>query len=99
MIINSIVTLNLNQNTGVVVEAFPYGGKTLYHVHYVDHDTGKLMVCPDTRCKGEHTCPIHGSNVEVAREMTRHDLLFFVREGMLDKSLLRKAIDSGANVK
>jgi hypothetical protein len=63
----------------------------LYHVHYIDSHTGKLMVCPDyDRCKHEHTCPIHGDNcgVEQLKPFSEHDLEHFVQEGMVAKELL-----------
>src|SRR5262245_36225034 len=46
-----------------VTEQFKHGDETLLHAHYVDLDTGQLMKCPDKRCSGEHTCPIHGRNI------------------------------------
>lgn len=62
----------------------------LYHVHYIDSHTGKLMECPDSRCKGEHTCPIHGQNcwIEQIEELPERDLKFFIEEGLIAQELV-----------
>ena len=70
------------------------GEPRLYHVHYIDSQTGRLMVCPDeARCKNEHTCPIHGSNcwAEQIEQLPERDIKFFVEEGLLAKELVGTA--------
>lgn len=82
---------------GQVREIFDYwrpkeqGEQKLYHVHYIDSKTGKLMVCPDeARCKNEHTCPIHGQNCwkEQIEELPERDLKFFIAEGLIAQELV-----------
>jgi len=82
---------------GKIVEIFEYWrpsrlGHTpeqlLYHVRYLDLKTGLPMECPDKRCKGEHTCPIHGANVpaEVIKPVPDRDLAFYRSEGLIRES-------------
>lgn len=93
--VNDVVVFNANSSRvgrwGVVVETFMSGRDTYYHVRYIDHKTGLLMVCPDAeRCKYAHTCPIHGDNVKWSAIdlASKHDKEFYVREGLLDWSLV-----------
>ena len=90
--INDVVLTGIDNRLGVVTEHFAHGGETLMHVHRVDIMTGKLFVCPDNRCRGEHTCPIHGDNVRTARQMSENDMAFYVKEGLLDKELMKSAL-------
>lgn len=88
----SIVSINGSSQYGVVKESFAHGGRTLYHVHYIDPMNGRLVKCPDPRCHGEHTCPIHGSNLteDQIEPFTQADIDLLVQEGMIDRRLLRK---------
>jgi hypothetical protein len=65
-------------------------GKQLYHVHYVDPHTGRLKACPDPRCHGEYTCPIHGENrlASELRALSPDQLATFVKEGLLHSDLI-----------
>lgn len=60
--------------------------QVLYHVHYFDSKTGRLMYCPDfARCHHRHTCPIHGDNVwaEDIAPLPEPDLEFYRAEGLI----------------
>jgi hypothetical protein len=59
-----------------ITEQFEHCGRTLFHAHYIDTETGRPMACPDRRCNGEHTCPIHGSNITAseATPISAHDI-------------------------
>jgi len=92
--LDMIVSLHLGQRYGVVRETFELGRRLLFHVHYIDSQTGKLMVCPDSRCNSNnHTCPIHGSNETEDRltKFTDRDIQFYVNEGMIDPELAEAA--------
>jgi hypothetical protein len=86
-----IVSLHHGQRYGVVQTPFQHGRRTLFPVHYIDPDTGKLMVCPDhERCGSTgHACPIHGANCteDHLSKWTKQDVEFYVSEGMLDQEL------------
>ena len=86
-----VVSIKASSRYGVVKESFVHGRQTLYHVHYIDPNTGRLMECPDSRCHGEHTCPIHGSNCteESMVPFTKADIEIYVQEGMIDTELLQ----------
>lgn len=92
--VGTIVSIQ-GSHLGKVVEVFDYwrpapAEAKLHHVHYIDTKTGKLYVCPDSRCKGEHTCPIHGANcwAEQLTVLPQKDLDFYVKEGMIAKEIL-----------
>ena len=89
--IGAIVSVQDSRRYGVVKESFAYGRHTLYHIHYIDPNTGRLMNCPDSRCHGEHTCPIHGSNCteESMMPFSRTDIESYINDGMIDPELLR----------
>lgn len=89
--IGSIVSVRDGSRYGVVKESFVQGRRTYYHVHYIDPDTGNVMKCPDSRCHGEHTCPIHGQNSTEDQMVpfTKADIRFYVQEGMIDPELVR----------
>lgn len=58
----------------------------LYHVHYIDPNTGSLMACPDKRPHNDpFSCPICGTNVfiEDMREFSERDLEFYRKMGMI----------------
>ena len=70
----------------------------LYNVRYIDNKTGKLMVCPDSRCGASKTggtanqgCPICRRNLwsDELSVLNARDLKYYVNEGMIDKSLLK----------
>ena len=86
-----VVSIKASNRYGVVKESFPHGRQTLHHIHYIDPNTGRLMECPDFRCHGEHTCPIHGSNCTEDRMVpfTKADIEFHIKEGMIDPELLQ----------
>lgn len=86
-----IVSVRDGSRYGVVKETFDHGGRTLHHIHYIDSTTGKLMQCPDSRCHGERTCPIHGQNSTKSHivTFTQADIELFAEEGMIDSELLR----------
>ena len=86
-----VVSVQDSRRYGIVKASFPHGTRTLYHIHYIDPNTGRLMECPDTRCHGEHTCPIHGSNCteESMVPFTKADIEVYVQEGMIDPELLQ----------
>jgi len=89
--LGSIVSIKASSRYGVVKESFVYGERTLFHVHYIDSTTGRLMACPDSRCHGEHTCPIHGQNCTEAQlvAFSQTDIQYVVREGMIATELVR----------
>lgn len=89
--VGSIVSIKASSRYGRVKETFVHGERTLFHVHYIDSTTGKLMACPDSRCHGEHTCPIHGQNCTEAQlvPFPQADIQYYVREGMIAPELLR----------
>jgi hypothetical protein len=80
---------------GEITEIFSFirGGsmQPLHHLHTIDHNTGLKRVCPDSRCHGEHTCPIHGTNewANGLKPLPEHDLKYFVKEGMISKQYLK----------
>jgi hypothetical protein len=91
MNLNDVVTVNGGSRLAVLVERFDYGGKQLFHARYIDTKTGKMMKCPDPRCAGAHTCPIHGTNIERANVVPEHDLKFYNKNGMLGRGILERA--------
>ena len=88
--IGAIVSVQDSTRYGMVKESFAHGRHTLYHVHYIDPNTGRLMNCPDSRCHGEHTCPIHGQNCteESMVPFTKADIELCIQEGMIAPELL-----------
>ena len=89
--VGMIVMVENGDRYGVVKESFDHGGQKLFHVHYIDPDTGKLIHCPDPRCQGEHTCPIHGTNCteDQIGPFTPAEIESFVQDGLIDRELLR----------
>jgi hypothetical protein len=89
--VGSIVSIKPGTRYGLVKESFVHGERRLFNVHYIDSMTGKLMKCPDSRCDGGRTCPIHGQNCTEAQlvQFTQADIGCFVQEGMIDPELLR----------
>lgn len=88
--VGSIVSIKANSRYGLVKESFVHGDRPLFHVHYISPQTGKLMTCPDSRCHGQHTCPIHGQNCTEAQlvPFTQTEITYFVQEGMIAPELL-----------
>lgn len=89
--VGMIVMVERGDRYGVVKESFDHCGQTLYHVHYIDPNTGKLIRCPDPRCQGEHTCTIHGTNSteDQIGPFSSAEIEWLVQEGFLDRELLR----------
>lgn len=63
----------------------------LHNVRYVDNQTGKTQVCPDSRCDGHREptakgCPICSTNVwfEQIRPLTQAEIDFFRKEDFLN---------------
>lgn len=83
---------------GEVTEIFPFyrtghmANQLLHHVHAIDAKTGRKVACPDKRCKGEHTCPVHGWNrwADEIRVLNKKDLKQHIQFGLLDKSYTPK---------
>ena len=88
--VGNIVSIKASSRYGLVKESFVHGERAMFHVHYIDPQTGKLMTCPDSRCHGQHTCPIHGQNCTEAQlvPLTQVEITHFVQEGMIDPELL-----------
>lgn len=61
--LGTLVSLGVTGTFAEIVEVFQHGDGQLYHAHYIDFQTGERMKCPDMRCNGGHTCPIHGRNI------------------------------------
>jgi hypothetical protein len=62
----------------------------LYRVRYINSETGKLLVCPDRRCRGENVaCPICSRHAwhEQLTPLSERDMAFYVAEGLIDQSL------------
>ena len=78
---------------GQIREIFDHGDRKLYHIHRIDTVSGKLKICLDGRCRGEHTCPIHGTNVEADAIdlLPSRDIEFYIREGVLDRTFVKEA--------
>ena len=89
--VGSFVLLKASSQYGLVKESFVHGDRAMFHVHYIDPHTGKPMTCPDTRCHGERTCPIHGQNCTEVQlvPLTQAEIKHFVQEGLIDPELLR----------
>jgi hypothetical protein len=83
--IGTLVSSGISNTFCEVTEIFPHGGETLYHCHYVDLETGLPKECPDSRCHGEHTCPIHGRNERAAdlKIVSENDISGYQQHGML----------------
>jgi len=64
--IGDTVAVGIDARICVITEEFALGSETLFHAHLVDLLTGEKLKCPDERCHGEHTCPIHGRNVRAS---------------------------------
>lgn len=61
--LGSLVAVGVSGTFAEIAEVFQHGADQLYHLHYIDFESGERMKCPDMRCNGGHTCPIHGRNV------------------------------------
>jgi hypothetical protein len=86
--VGTLVTIRNNVSFAVITEVFNYGDKTLYHCHYLSK-AGRKLRCLDKRCHGEHTCPIHGANVE-RKDLTVlpiRDVEFYESEGLISPKL------------
>lgn len=87
--LNQIVSLPMSARFAVVAEIFDNGPEKLAHVHYLAITTGELMKCPDPHCHGEHTCPIHGRNIQVERlsPIDSEDAEFYWKEGLISDGI------------
>jgi len=76
MKVGDTVSVGIDARISVITEEFAHGDETLFHAHYVDLMTGEKLRCPDKRCHGEHTCPIHGRNIRAtdARIVSQSDI-------------------------
>lgn len=92
MKIGDRVCFGVDGRYGRIVRMRPYWRtqtkqeETLYDVRYYDPKTGKLMRCPDERCKGENEhCPICGRNLwaDELRPINSTDLKFYKAEGLI----------------
>ena len=79
--IGSIVSIKPGSRYGLVKESFVHGERMLFNIHYIDSMTGKLMKCPDSRCDGGRTCPIHGQNCTESQlvPFTQADIEYLVK--------------------
>mgnify|MGYP000847085993 FL=1 len=96
--VGTIVSIKASSRYGLVKESFVHGDRAMFHVHYIDPQTGKLMTCPDSRCHGQHTCPIHGQNCTEAQlvPFTHDEIKHFIQEGMIDAELLTRTPPIGS---
>lgn len=85
--IGDIVAATNFSRLAVVRRLWECGGRKLASLHWIDSETGNLLVCPDfARCQhNDTTCPIHGVSVDLDQVavMSVRDLEFYENEGAL----------------
>lgn len=90
--VNDLVVVGDGCHLAVITKKFQDGEHWLHHAHYLDIATGSLMKCPDKRCKGDHTCPVHGMNVHAARKVTPRDAKIYLKDGLISRSIAALAL-------
>lgn len=95
--VGDVVTIAASCRYGVVNDVLPrHNQSSGVSIHKIDPDTGRLMACPDDRCRGhDRHCPIHQSWFYTHEDycvFSEADLRFYNEEGMLADDLLETAL-------
>ena len=92
--IDAVVSFDIATRYGVVTKIEIVGYHKMVTAHFIDHKIGTLLQCPDERCDGRHSCPIHQITIDSSRlsVINKKDILYYVSVGMISDDIARKAI-------